>query len=785
MIEKYSTLEVTGRKFAHPTPFDFFQSKNKRIALVFGRNGAGKSTIADAFRLGTEASGDVTDLSAQLKGPNETPIALSGVTSTSPCTIHVFDERFANKYCRFVGNGLKTIVLMGSAGGLYDDVVAIKNQIKDNAAELKRARVNWSARLDKHKKSPSDLAIREIETQLKNDNGWLGRETLIRAKKPQLKSEIKQAIFDHQETRTKTEVEQLFNEKLNALTVARQSATEDFSKWPVLNAPTGVQAAVNDFYEMMTRIVNRPTTTEMTSRVFEILQERHQDWVHDARSTFSSEIDYCPFCARSITSAEKTEIISHIDNVLNREAIDFADNLKNIPLNNIPEPPIQYQRLDKDAWIRISNYTREVNEILTYYRNCRDQRLENVYEQVAVESRNLTEPLGLLTTEIDAMRLRHSQVVENLRAEAQLIKELSDLNIELSHHEIKEAYSSYKSLKEIDDVLQGEIIRLEDNERELNQQKQNRMAALAQVEIAEDEVNTYLSRVFLSRKRISIHHENGEYALKVNDRNVNLSQVSTGERNIIALCYFFAHIMKDDSVSGFMAAEHLIVLDDPISSFDADVRMGVLALLNDRVRALLAENTMTRVLLMTHDYHAFYELFIAFKLRFENVLALRELRDDGKVDTANIDQFNEYILILKQIYKFAKGEPLQLKFVLGNMMRRILEAFSTFQYKSGFETLFDSPRATEKLNGYANYFSVNMTRFVANDESHAFSHVRELIGGIAMVDTLSDLERHRAAKDVICILHLYDPFHIKSYLSDFNDLDANITSWLEEIKDHA
>lgn len=54
MINDITTIEIQGAMFSTPSSFTIFDpmegGKEKTAALLYGRNGTGKSTIAKAFR---------------------------------------------------------------------------------------------------------------------------------------------------------------------------------------------------------------------------------------------------------------------------------------------------------------------------------------------------------------------------------------------------------------------------------------------------------------------------------------------------------------------------------------------------------------------------------------------------------------------------------------------------------------------------------------------------------------------------------------------------------------
>lgn len=49
MIENVKGLSINGRCFLEETNLAFFPGEKDRIAVVYGENGSGKSTISDGF----------------------------------------------------------------------------------------------------------------------------------------------------------------------------------------------------------------------------------------------------------------------------------------------------------------------------------------------------------------------------------------------------------------------------------------------------------------------------------------------------------------------------------------------------------------------------------------------------------------------------------------------------------------------------------------------------------------------------------------------------------------
>ncbi len=77
--------------------------------------------------------------------------------------------------------------------------------------------------------------------------------------------------------------------------------------------------------------------------------------------------------------------------------------------------------------------------------------------------------------------------------------------------------------------------------------------------------------------------KNGNYEVLVRRKNIPLHRLSIGERNIISLCYFFSKINEQKNTNQIYKNPKLVIVDDPISSFDAQNKIGVLSFFKTKV----------------------------------------------------------------------------------------------------------------------------------------------------------------------------------------------------------
>lgn len=312
--------------------------------------------------------------------------------------------------------------------------------------------------------------------------------------------------------------------------------------------------------------------------------------------------------------------------------------------------------------------------------------------------------------------------------------------------------------------------------------------------IAKDMINEALSYIFFSNKRLQldVDAESGKYYLMSNGIKVTPDKVSTGERNIIALCYFFTQMLDNHNSTDNFTDEYFIVIDDPISSFDRENQVGVITYLKYQLSKIFYGNKNSKILLLSHDLSTVYDLEKAgeeigeqFNLK-KKFVENYELKDRQIDNTKHIDmKRNEYSLLMKEIYRYANGEDSLLSdFTIGNSMRRLLEAHGTFLYKKGMDALTTNEDILDLCKNHKNYFRNYMYRLVLNGESHLEERVLSLKDTNFFENYTSDQLKDTAQK-IICYLYLINPLHVKEHLSDKGNSLGNyinvIERWIEDI----
>ena len=124
MLKDITKIMMSGAIFDSLTPFEFFNPhdgdkiKTVKSALIYGRNGSGKSTIAKAFRsISGKAIPEIK--SADVYDDDNQIIEL---TEEEKKHIYVFDESYVDTKVKLQEDHLDTIVMLGDAADLTDKI---------------------------------------------------------------------------------------------------------------------------------------------------------------------------------------------------------------------------------------------------------------------------------------------------------------------------------------------------------------------------------------------------------------------------------------------------------------------------------------------------------------------------------------------------------------------------------------------------------------------------------------------------------------------------------------
>ena len=290
---------------------------------------------------------------------------------------------------------------------------------------------------------------------------------------------------------------------------------------------------------------------------------------------------------------------------------------------------------------------------------------------------------------------------------------------------------------------------------------------------ASDNINTFSSIVF-GESLISVKCVEGGYEIFKGKEKVVPSSLSTGEQNVLSLCYFFAQMMDGQeygSIERFLTGNQIIILDDPLSSFDFDNKYGVIRLLDYMINLMSKNDSESKLIIMTHDPETAIEMSkIAIgRLGGEKVKCceISNNDEDSLLESVKFDGIDEYKNILDKMYGIAVGKE-GIEMPAPNEVRRVWEAFLRFEL--GVNSVSDR-KAISKIRDYYNEDSPEY-EFLDSFMSYAFIHQdshsasQMLFFNFSLFPVLSDEDFRKHIRQIICFIHIVSPLHIASRLSN-------------------
>jgi len=777
MFESFKKITIRGGCFETDTELELF--KKDSMSVIYGRNGSGKTTIAHSV--------------AELVKPDEdknldyTVSADIVIPEEKKQSVFIFDEDFVRDQVRVEKDGINTIVMLGEQVELDEQIARKKEELTKKEEEYGKLEEERKKYDDANETISPLYYFNKLRDALRADDGWAEVDRQVKGNK--VMSRITDDVISNLIALDEPEdsYEQLKDRLMADLKLFLESENAQEVVWEPRSV--SLPDTLENLCTLLERTIDAPPLNEREQRLVALLAMHSQYSMRDTKQMIEEEWSYCPLCLREIEEKDRTAIAQTITDILNKEAEEYEEMLKatlDSFANIETEFPFFSGGLNEKELNAAQAAQRNLNKLLTVIREKISHRKSDIYEAFkAPFSEDVCKAYSDALTTWKSTLIELQRCVERFNDSVNkrkvLYNKIRTENNLLSRKQLSALLQSYeqaiensnKNSKDLEDkeeeckTVKGEI-------KSLQQKKEN-------TDIALGYINKELQYVFFSNRKVKLEPGDGCYKLKINGRNVAPKKISVGERNVLGLCYFFAKLFGGKTEANKYASEYLIVIDDPVSSFDYGNRVGVMSLLRYQFGNILKGNSNSRILVMSHDLHSVFDLV---KIRNEVVPAKRSDKSFMELVNNTLDVKyvqNEYKKLLEYVYSYAENtgtdDPDELQEMsIGNVMRRLMEAFSSFCYNDTFEKMVRredvlSIIAEPQRSYYANF----MGRLTLNTESHTEERVYTL-------DTITTYftknEKIQTAKSVLLFLLYINKPHLAAYLDEYQ-LNT-IESWKTE-----
>ncbi len=800
MLKDIMTINVQGANFGSVTPLSLFDARDgkdkegndilKTIkgVLMYGRNGTGKSTIAKAFR---KAKGEYVPAIKQVSFLDKDGKNVD-LTEDDKKHIFVFDEDYINKQVRLKEEHLETIIMLGQAADLADKIEEAEKK-RDAAKDVllaKEAAFN-EFQDTTNPKSPKKC-LNRIAEALRGDDAWAGRDRIINGGRynTQVRDETYKQFLLIAPTKTKVQLLLEYEEKTKTLEIARNGSSKIETRVPSLPKSYD-QYDDASLIALLAKKIEKPELSGREQYLLRLVESGKAAELSQKAAFFKDDsVSQCPYCFQTITNEYKTNLVASIEKVLSKAVDVHQKALERHVYGDVIIDILPFARLN--SFETCKGLIDKINASIQQNNKLIQKKVANPYNPIEATNLNITEELRNLDealTKLESERTEYNRTATDV---SPIIAKLNEINSHIAHYDVKDFAAEYdEQLKKCKIAEENFKTAKADYEAKKNV-ADDLEARRKNVQLALNIINACLKYIFFAEDRLKIEYIDGEYRLFSQGKSVRPCDVSVGERNIIGLSYFFTSIMEGQEEKDAYGKEYLLIIDDPVSSYDTENRIGILSFLKYKLNAFLECNEFSKAFVMTHDLMTFYDMH---KL-FEGIIACCKKQNytlppkfntfeiaDCAISPFRYNKRQEYTELLKVIYNYGQGNANNYDIVIGNMMRQVLEAFATFQYKKGIEDVSTDSEILALLPEpeYQSYYKNLMYRLVLHGGSHKEEQIKAM-KDYGFFTLLSETEKKRTAKEVLCFIYLLNKRHVLQHLQEIKNVETTLNAWCSEVK---
>ena len=709
-----------------------------KFNLFYGWNGSGKTTLTKLFTILEQKNDDnllknLTDYEFEFLFEESTIINQKNY-KTNNLNIYVYNEVFKQQNIDW-DNIVKSILLIS------DKTIKEKEILKEKKQELGNENITNTI-LGKIKK------YNDEKLQLSNEI-----EKFFSNAAKQVKNEFQvidtsdRYYFNYDKRKFSKFIEtnrDKIQDKTNKLNVYEVEKLKQSIKPNILDE-IHLEIKTID-YQWLENIKNKVEDIARASLIVKEVERLKQypdigKWVEEGlkiHKLYNST--KCEFCGQKLTSIRLKDLEQHFGNEFEKLkeriqiALDclskqkIADEITNQDIKFYPEFQDEFKKIKNEIRIYIENINNLFDEwieilkqkinnpfkIITNIKNINVEDLEN-YNSVVMKLKNLIN--------------KHNNKTKNFEDESKKLKEKLELHYAITLSNDFKLNQKEKKLQKIKNDIQELLKTKEKLEEEIKKLE----AKLSNEIFGAEDFNKKLHK-FLGRNDISLKFDKEQQGYEIIRNKQKATNLSEGEKTAISFVYFITKLKENEN----KIENSIIIVDDPISSFDSNNLFSSYSFLKNECEKA------RQLFIMTHNF-SYFKLIRDWLTKKNKKKNSQEIiksnfyvietitQDIQRVSTIKnatsslIDYQSEYHFIFSKVYYYRNKEiNLSEAYLIGNLLRKLLESFLSFKYpkkRNDFKTLCDKAikdkNLNEKIYRFINKYSHNQSIdfFEMNDDN--------------------------------------------------------------------
>lgn len=706
-----------------------------RYNLIYGWNGAGKSTLGAFLHMLERhklSNGITFDITCETEDGKKVRYSVEQHENMK-LLIRVFHDRYIEDNIQS-HDGIKHIYIIGKEQGeKVKKLEALKAEIAEHVAEHTK-----QIALASKKKQDYEHYCTKQASMIKKEAG--------------LSANYNRNAFEQDCLR---KVATVSDERYAQAKIALGA---EYHPEIRLNAPRMVsEESVNTLLSLLEETPTNIAIAELQSNA------ALAQWVQDGLEFHSKSEVRCKFCGSLIKQERLEELASHfnqsyrklIDRLAQMERYfgDIQDNNSRY-IDLLPAVDSLYPEFRKEYEALLELFSREV---VKYGKQCKQiisiiqSKKMDVVNSEYIEDIKQSLPFSdeLRKVYADLLQLIQSHNLRSADNESYIKKARETIRCYWVY-QLKKEWEKYYSDRANSEKTCAEIKKSIENkqgeEEQLSKQIRNS-------QIPAEQINRDIAFLMGRQEVVFEDCENG-YRIT---RNGEVAQhLSKGEENAIALIYFF-NTLQDETID---QKNTIVVLDDPISSFDSNFYFNAISYIKSKVE------DVGQVFILTHKF----SLLQDYKNMFhDSMFKMYQIDRKGekpvihKLDSQLHNFYDEYGYLFKRVYDFVKNPPRDKSeyLIYPNIARRVLESFLMFKVPKTSGSIIDKAL---RLASDRNSPAIHSIMRLLNDKSHL-----RVIPGKEISDAADELNAMpEILKNLLIFIRENDSCHFDTLVREFD-----------------
>ena len=414
------------------------------------------------------------------------------------------------------------------------------------------------------------------------------------------------------------------------------------------------------------------------------------EWMKAGLEIHKHKDEKCWFCGGYVNQEEIEQRVNLYCDNEKQKAVFKLEQLKRhlIEFGRIVEDILKKQgniisTLEDNKLIENFNQIKNNNCNIDAFIQLIDKKINNMPKSITYDYNSIIEKISIIKFEYEKIQKRKDEITNLLDTQifrindmikGVIAKEILNDSIIVENRDILIKLNELK-LKSINDNSN-----IEKSMTQLKNQKNNTNDFAMHINKIFRDIGIEF-RLDLIDKDYIIKHQNNNITLSLED-------ISEGEKNLMALMFFYYELFNDEEQKRLKDEIKIIIIDDPISSMDAANKMYVLEI----IKKILKMNV--QVFIFTHVWEDYCNISYGMKENNDSNERCFEIRKNNGESSVNMikNRENPYKHAFKEIYELSnKTTADDLSnceiYHYPNVMRKVLEEFMEFKVQKSLPTL--------------------------------------------------------------------------------------------------